>query len=78
MVPQGRIELPTSPLPRVRSTTELLRRDAIGDADRGAVIRLNSRLVQALTGRFFVAHVWKDHGTEKNTSKGKAKGPEPR
>ena len=25
MVPQGRIELPTSPLPRVRSTTELLR-----------------------------------------------------
>ena len=26
MVPQGRIELPTSPLPRVRSTTELLRR----------------------------------------------------
>ncbi len=27
MVPQGRIELPTSPLPRVRSTTELLRRN---------------------------------------------------
>ncbi len=26
LVPQGRIELPTSPLPRVRSTTELLRR----------------------------------------------------
>jgi hypothetical protein len=26
-VPQGRIELPTSPLPRVRSTTELLRRE---------------------------------------------------
>ena len=25
LVPQGRIELPTSPLPRVRSTTELLR-----------------------------------------------------
>ena len=25
MVPQGRIELPTSPLPRVRSATELLR-----------------------------------------------------
>ena len=25
-MPQGRIELPTSPLPRVRSTTELLRR----------------------------------------------------
>ena len=30
MVPQGRIELPTSPLPRVRSTTELLRRLACG------------------------------------------------
>ena len=28
MVPQGRIELPTSPLPRVRSATELLRRAA--------------------------------------------------
>ena len=28
MVPQGRIELPTSPLPRVRSATELLRRVA--------------------------------------------------
>ncbi len=31
MVPQGRIELPTSPLPRVRSTTELLRRPAWRD-----------------------------------------------
>ncbi|GKY88118.1 hypothetical protein STA1M1_19870 [Sinisalibacter aestuarii] len=30
MVPQGRIELPTSPLPRVRSTTELLRRTVGG------------------------------------------------
>ena len=30
MVPQGRIELPTSPLPRVRSTTELLRRLTVG------------------------------------------------
>ena len=28
VVPQGRIELPTSPLPRVRSATELLRRAA--------------------------------------------------
>ena len=33
MVPQGRIELPTSPLPRVRSTTELLRRRS--QMDRG-------------------------------------------
>ena len=31
MVPQGRIELPTSPLPRVRSTTELLRRCGAGN-----------------------------------------------
>lgn len=31
MVPQGRIELPTSPLPRVRSTTELLRPEWAAD-----------------------------------------------
>ena len=30
MVLLGRIELPTSPLPRVRSTTELQQRDAFG------------------------------------------------
>ncbi len=29
VVPQGRIELPTSPLPRVRSATELLRRPSL-------------------------------------------------
>ena len=29
LVPQGRIELPASPLPRVRSATELLRRSAL-------------------------------------------------
>ena len=30
LVPQGRIELPTSSLPMTRSTTELLRRSVIG------------------------------------------------
>ena len=36
LVPQGRIELPTSPLPRVRSTTELLRRCGAGNDVFGA------------------------------------------
>ena len=34
MVPQGRIELPTSPLPRVRSTTELQQRLCSDDPER--------------------------------------------
>ena len=37
LVPQGRIELPTSPLPRVRSATELLRRDGLMARDCATV-----------------------------------------
>ena len=41
MVPQGRIELPTSSLPRMRSTTELLRRyELITHKDGGSSILL--------------------------------------
>ena len=50
MVLLGRIELPTSPLPRVRSTTELQQR-------RGAGIRRKRAYLQALTGRFLRTRV---------------------
>ena len=45
MVPQGRIELPTSPLPRVRSTTELLR------PDQAWAIRPQPRLCKPILDR---------------------------
>ena len=50
MVLQGRIELPTSPLPRECSTTELLQH-------RGRGISGNRHSAQALSGRFFLVPV---------------------
>ena len=57
MVPQGRIELPTSPLPRVRSTTELLRRRACGrllDASTGSRKRNLDDLLRGIDNKQLV------------------------
>ena len=56
LVLQGRIELPTSSLPRTRSATELLQHAC------GAVISLNRAVAQGLSGRLLPPDVENDHG----------------